>query len=72
MNKDFLLESHYIVKALKGIEFPITKQEMCEKFGEKDIKTGYNQFIKLKDILNETEFESFNSAAEFYSAIYSR
>lgn len=71
MAKDYLLESHYIAKALDGIEFPIGKKELLEKYGDKEVRVDFDKFIKLKEKIQLIKLEEFNSAAELYSALYS-
>lgn len=72
MSKDFLLESHYIAKAIDGIIFPISKADIIDKYGEKDIKVSNDNNLKLKKIIDKIQIQEFNSAAELYSAIYSK
>ena len=55
--------------ALKGAEFPMTKQELIDKYGNKHIQWKKGQSNTLKNILDSTQSKKYNSMTDLVSAI---
>ena len=62
----YMLTLHYIVLAMRGVEFPITKAELIEKVGDVPIRTGENSETPFRTILEKMPMNEFRSPVEFY------
>ena len=58
--------------ALKGAEFPMTKQELLDKYGNKHVLWKKGQPNTLKNILGSTKDKKYNSMTDLVSAISKR
>ncbi len=59
-----------VSNALGGVDFPMTKQDLIERYGEKQIEWKKGNPAPLKDVLREIEEESqFESMADVVSAV---
>ena len=58
-----------ISNALSGAEFPMSKRDVLSKYGDKQIEWKKGQTGALKDILETTPDQHFNSMADLVSAV---
>jgi hypothetical protein len=65
----YLLGTHYMVLAMRPIDFPATKQEIIARVGRELIRTGPDTYTPFEEILNTIPLDEFSCAAEFYCAL---
>lgn len=65
----YLLGTHYMVIAMRPITFPISKEEIINKVGDKKIRTSPDGYTDFKEILQKIPLDYFSCAAEFYCAL---
>lgn len=61
-----MLALHYMVLAMRDVNFPITKEELIKKVGDKEIRTSPEGFTPFREIIEKMPMDSFSCAAEFY------
>ncbi len=61
--------THNIVKAMAGINYPIGKQELLEKVGDKVIQKDFDQCILFRELIEKLPQDSYSCACEFYNNI---
>ncbi len=59
-----------VAKAIKGADFPMSKQDLLNKYGDKEIEYHIGKREKLKDILENMPSGTFNSAADLEHALH--
>ncbi len=69
-NGYYLSGAHYIAKAIAEIKYPVTKQELVDQVGYKEIRVDWNEYKPLKELLELIKLDNFENAACFYSALY--
>lgn len=62
----YMLTVHYIVLAMREIRFPISKEELIQRAGDKAIRTGPDSFTEFREIISKMPMDTFSCAAEFY------
>lgn len=62
---------HHFHKKMNNIDFPTTKDSIIEKIGKEMIFVDYNKEELIENIMNPIGLNSFESAAEFYCALFS-
>ena len=58
-----------IAMAIKGVDFPCSKQDLIQKYGDKEVEVKKGQPEKLRDILDEVPDETFNTARDLEKAV---
>lgn len=58
-----------VTQALHGVDFPVTKEELIEQAGDKEIQYRKGQAIKLARLLRDFEDEEFPTMAEVVEAV---
>ena len=58
-----------ISNALQGAEFPMSKNDVIEKYGGKEIQWRKGQPSQLKEILESTPDQQYKSMADLVSAV---
>ncbi|OGH99904.1 MAG: hypothetical protein A2104_08240 [Candidatus Melainabacteria bacterium GWF2_32_7] len=53
-----------IAKAFKGADFPLSKQEIMERYGKKEVEYYRGQPKKISDLLANIPDETFNSTVD--------
>ncbi|EKE03193.1 MAG: hypothetical protein ACD_20C00234G0015 [uncultured bacterium] len=53
-----------ITKAIKGADFPCSKQDLINSYGDKEVEYTKGNPQKLRNILNELPSDSYNSPAD--------
>lgn len=62
---------HHFHKKMSEIDFPNTKNLIIEKIGEEKVFVDYDKEEKIKTLIEPIKLKKFNSAAEFYCALFS-
>ncbi len=58
-----------VTMAIKGADFPISKQDLISQYGNKDVEITKGHPQKLRDILENVTSDTFNSPVELEKAI---
>ena len=58
-----------IAQAIKGTDFPISRNDLIKRYGDKEVQITKGNSQKLKDILEEIPNETFNSPIDLEKAI---
>ena len=58
-----------VSNALGGVEFPMTKRDLIEQYGDKQIEWTKGNPEPLRDILKETLEDDFDSMSDVVSAV---
>ena len=61
-----------ITKALAGVDFPKSKNEIVKQHGDKQIEFKKGEPCKLKDIIKDIPEQTFNSPADLEHAIHEK
>lgn len=59
-----------IAELFKNVDFPMTKNDIMQKFGEKEIEYTKGNPKKVKDILGGIANDKFNSPADLEHALH--
>ena len=51
------------------ISYPITKEEIINQVGNKQVKVDYGKEVSLAEIIQPIQLEHFDCAAQFYCAL---
>ena len=55
--------------AIKGADFPISKQNLIQQYGDKEVEITKGNPQKLRSILMELPDETFNSPVDLEKAV---
>jgi len=69
--KPFLLGMHFTTKALGDIEYPIDKSDLLAKVGERQVQLDWNVTITLRELIEPSSIDRFESAASLFNALTS-
>lgn len=69
-NRYYLSGAHYITKAMTDVNYPITKQELIEQVGNREVRVEWDEYKPLKELLGLIKIDNFENAASFFSALY--
>jgi len=58
-----------ISMAIKGTQFPVSKQDLISKYGNKEVEITKGNPQMLRDILSEVPEETFNSPVDLEKAL---
>lgn len=58
-----------IAKAFKGVDFPLSKQDIIQKYGDKEVEYHMGERIRLKDILENIPDKTYNSTVDLEQAL---
>jgi len=53
-----------LTRVLNGIDFPVTKQEIIDKYGDKEVQYSKGNLRLLKELVNKCSKETFFSMSE--------
>lgn len=56
--------------AIAGADFSMSKKDLLQKYGDKEVELTKGSPMKLKDILEKTDVDTFNSAADVEHAFH--
>ncbi|MGI6157931.1 MAG: hypothetical protein ACOYH4_05615 [Saccharofermentanales bacterium] len=62
----YMLTVHYMVLAMRDITFPIHKDELIRRVGDRMIRTSEDGYTPFRDIIEKMPLDYFSCAAEFY------
>ena len=57
-----------LTQILHGIYFPVTKEEIIHKYGDKEVNYSKGNIKKMKDIISKCTKETFFSMSELIEA----
>jgi hypothetical protein len=62
---------HHVVKALEanGVSFPISKADLLNKAGAAKIKTDWESFTTIGDLISNVKIDNFENKAQFFNSI---
>ncbi|OGI21866.1 MAG: hypothetical protein A2287_07200 [Candidatus Melainabacteria bacterium RIFOXYA12_FULL_32_12] len=58
-----------VTMAIKGADFPMSKEDLISKYGDKEVEITKGNPQKLRDVLNNIPSETFNSPVELEKAV---
>ena len=61
-----------ITNAIKGAHFPMSKQDLLDNYGNKEVELTKGNPVKLSDLLSDITDETFNSPVDLEKAIKDR
>ena len=61
-----------VANAIKGADFPMSKQDLLQKYGNKEIEYRVGEYMKLSDVIGDMPDETFNSAADLEHAFHQK
>lgn len=67
--KFYSAAQHNITKALADINYPVTKQKLIDKTGDRIVQMDFDKKIALKELWDQLPLDSFSCAAELYNNI---
>lgn len=53
-----------LTRVLNGIGFPVTKEEIIERYGHKEVQYSKGNIRTLKEIIDKTSKKTFSSMSE--------
>ncbi|OGH96936.1 MAG: hypothetical protein A2104_08265 [Candidatus Melainabacteria bacterium GWF2_32_7] len=59
-----------VTQAIRGADFPMSKQDLINRYGDKDIEWTKGNPRKLRDLLIDLPSETFNSPADLEHALH--
>ncbi len=68
-NTGYVPFNHYLVKSLKNVSFPVTKQDLIALVGEDELPFTPDKNVKLSDILQKLCPTTFPCATALYCAV---
>ena len=51
MIEEFVISTHFIVKALADIDYPISKNELIETAGSRAVRVDWNETKNIKELI---------------------
>ncbi len=69
-SKQYLAGAHYITKAMADVRYPITKKELIDQVGDKEIRVNWNEYKPLRELLELIKVDNFENAAGFFSSLH--
>jgi len=61
-----------VASVFKNADFPLSKQDIMECFGDKEVEYTKGNPIKIKEILGKIPNETFNSPADLEHAFHEK
>lgn len=58
-----------VSNALGGVDFPMTKQDLIDRYGDRQIEWTKGNPQALKDVLKDAQEDEFSSMADVVSAV---
>jgi len=58
-----------VAQAIKGTSFPVSKQDLINRYGDKEVEITKGNTQNLRDILDEVPDETFNSPVDLEKAL---
>lgn len=59
-----------IAQVFKNADFPLSKQDIMQKYGNQEIEYTKGNPVKVKDVLESIPSETFNSPADLEHAFH--
>ena len=67
--KEYVIGTHFITKALANINYPITKKELIEAVGNRKVKVDWNEAKTIKELVEPSKIERFETAASLFNSL---
>ena len=61
-----------ITKAIKGADFPCSKQDLINSYGDKEVEYTKGNPVRVKEVLGNIPSETFNSPADLEHAFHEK
>jgi len=58
-----------VTQALKGIAFPISKEQLIKEHGHKEVEVKKGEYILLEDIFTKSQKDRFSSMRDLVSSL---
>jgi len=59
-----------VARIFKNADFPMSKHDIMQRYGDKEIEYTKGNLVKVKNILSELENTTFNSPADLEHAFH--
>lgn len=59
-----------VAKIFKDVSFPLSKHDIMQRYGEKDIEYTKGSHVKLKQVLWDVQDDTFKSPADLEHALH--
>lgn len=69
VEKEYVISAHFITKALADIDYPISKRELIDAVGSKEIRVDWNEVKTMKQLIEPIKIESFETAASLFNSL---
>ena len=69
VDKEYVISAHFITKALADIGYPISKRELIDAVGAREIRVDWNEVKTMRQLIEPIKIESFETAASLFSAL---
>ena len=67
--KPYVAGVHFITKALADVEYPISKNELINKVGLKEIQVDWNEKKTMRQLIEPIKIDKFETAASLFNAL---
>lgn len=58
-----------VTQAIKGVNFPISKQDLIDQYGNQEVEITKGNPVMLSDILEDVTENSFNTSRDLEKAV---
>ncbi len=69
VEKEYVISVHFITKALADVDYPISKRELIDVVGAREIKVDWNEVKTMRQLIEPINIESFETAASLFSSL---
>ena len=67
--KSYVAGIHFIVKALDGLRFPVDKEDLVARYGDKVVRVGRTDERTIKELVEPIPADRFETAASLHNGI---
>jgi len=67
--KEYVISAHFITKALADINYPISKKELIEAVGNREVKVDWNEVKTIRELVEPIKIEKFETAASLFNSL---
>ena len=69
VEKEYVISTHFITKALADVDYPISKRELIDAVGAREIRVDWNEVKTMKQLIEPIKIENFETAASLFNAL---
>lgn len=63
--------SHNVAKLLHGVDYPVTRAELEERYGKKLIQVDFKREVPFREVLAKMPPEIFPTGTSLFTAVHS-